>query len=725
MKRILILLMVLVGFEASAQKKLTLDNFFKTYDVYANYVYGFKSMNDGEHYTAMDYSNGQKLVKYSYKTGKPVATLVDFTQLGLRAGNDYVFSNDETKILFYTNRKRIYRRSFTADYYVYDLKTKELIALNKDHQQRIAAFSPDGNKVAYMYQNNLYVFDLKTRQTKQITFDGEMNKIINGAPDWVYEEEFEFNKAYQWSPDGKYIAYVKFDESNVRSYMLKFYDVQEYEPYPEIYKYKYPKAGEDNSIVTVHVYNLETGKTVKADIGEETDIYIPRIKWRPDGKYLAIERENRAQNKIDLLYANPDDGSTKVVLTETNKYYIETDFLDNLRFLPGNKLLVLSERSGWRHFYLYDWSGNFLNPVTKGKWDVLEYVDYNPKTQTLYYKAAKVKPIQNEIYAISLDGKKDRKITDREGSNDIEFSKNFKYYMLSYSSANTPPYFALYNSKGKLVRVLEDNKDYAEYIKQFGDFKKEFFTFTTSEGVTLWAYKILPPNFDPKKKYPVIVTQYSGPNSQTVTDSWSYSWNNYWASLGYIVIGVDTRGTGARGEAFRKITFHQLGNYESRDLMETAKYLATLPYVDKDRLAIWGWSYGGFMVLSVMTRYPGYYSVGITTAPVTNWRFYDNIYTERYMGKPQDNPDGYDKNSPLTYAKDLEGHLLIIHGGSDDNVHPQNTYEFIKRLEEADKDFEMFIYPNRNHSIYGPNIRLHLFRQKTKFLNKYLHPENE
>ncbi len=722
MKRFFALLislwLVTSGFSQQQYDTIALNDWLSG-KFYPDMVWGLKSMNDGVHYTSISFDrSGMSLVKYSYETGEAVDTLINFAELGMPyVGFDYEFSNDESKILFYTDKKPIYRHSFTANFYVYDLKNKKLIPVS-DKPQQIASFSPGGDKVAFMRDNNLFIKDLVTGEEKQITFDGEKNKIINGAPDWVYEEEFSFSQAYQWSPGGRYLAYMKFDESRVKEYQLTFYPDDFRLPYPTYYKYKYPKAGEENSIVTVHIYDLKTGKTIDADITVPYE-YIPRIKWRPDGKYLAIETMNRHQDTLNLLFTDPKTGKTFVAFTETNKRYIEDNFYDNLRFLPDGYMLVLSERDGWRHFYLYDWDGRFIKPLNKGNWDVVKYIDYNPKTKTLYYKAAKHSPINREIYALNIRTGREKQISKGTGNPDITFSKTFKYYLYEFSNARTPYQYAIYNNRGRLIRTIIDNKDFAQEIAKYG-IRKEFFTFKTTEGIQLRAYRVLPPDFDSTKQYPAVVMQYSGPASQTVVNSWRFGWAEYLASHGYVVFGVDPRGTDLRGEDFRKITYLQLGNYESQDLAEAGKYFASLPYIDGDRLAIWGWSYGGFMVLSVLTRHPGIYSTGIAVAPVTNWRYYDNIYTERYMRTPQENPDGYDNNSPLSYADKLQGHLLIIHGLADDNVHPENTFQFVRLLTKAGKQFRMHIYPNKNHGL--PGEYKHLYRMKTDFLNKYLKP---
>ena len=738
MRRLLLLTIgVFLSFGVFAQndfKKLDLNDVVN-YAYWPKSVRGINSMNDGEHYTTFSYdraTRNESIKKFSYKTGEEVETLVNLTKLSIGwVSYDYSFNNDESKILIYTDREGIYRHSFTANFYVYDLVNKKLTKVSENGKQQIASFSADGKKVAFVRDNNLFIKDLSTLDEKQITTDGQKNNIRNGTPDWVYEEEFGYNKAYHWSPDGKYLAYVKFDESKVKQFSLIEYAGEaphnkEYELYPGLYTFKYPKAGEDNSVVSVHIYNVETGKTIKADIGSDTDIYIPRIKWNNSGTSLAIERLNRAQNKLELLYSNPNDGSSKVIITEKNKYYIGDEIYDNIVFLDDNEhILVMSERDGYRHLYLYTINGEFVNQITTGEWDVIDYLGFDNKNGVVYYSSVEVSPLNRDIYSIKLNGKKKTRISTLDGTNSIEFSTGFKYYINTFSNVNTPNYVTLHNSKGKLIRVLEENEDLKEQVKLFGGVNRTFFKFKTSEGVELNAFRIVPPDFDETKIYPAIVVQYSGPNSQTVQNSWDYGWNNYLAQQGFIVIGVDTRGTGCRGEEFRKITYKVLGKYETIDLIETAKYIGSLSYIDADRLGIWGWSYGGYMVLNAMTKGDGIYNTGISVAPVTNWRYYDNIYTERFMGKPQDNAAGYDENSPLNYAAGLEGNLLLAFGTADDNVHPQNSFEMIAKLVEAKKQFTTFPYPNRNHGIYGGNTSIHLYTMKINFLKAHLMPEEK
>lgn len=729
MKKFTLFLFVLLSAFVSlnAQKYVPLDlKDIVDYTYWPNSVYGLKSLADGEHYSTID---DWKIKKYEYKTGKEVGTILDLRKLMIKGlAYEYELSNDESKVLLFANRNRIYRHSFTADFYIYDLTASKLSNVSDNGQQQVATISPDGKKVAFVRDNNLFIKDLITNSEVQITTDGEKNKIINGIPDWVYEEEFGFSQAYQWSPDGKYIAYIKFDESQVKEYTLTMYagdapHIKDNEVYPSLYTYKYPKAGEDNSKVSVWVYNLTTKETKKVNIGDENDIYIPRIRWNTDGSQLEIMKMNRLQNRLDLYAANPQDLNAKIILTETNKYYIGDEFYDNLIFTAdGQYILLMSERDGWRQIYLYTSNGQFVRQLTKGNFDVTNFYGFDAKRKLVYFQAAMVSPLQREVYSVTLDGKKITKLSSQAGTNEAEFSSNYNYFINTFSNASTPTFVSLNENNGKQLRVLENNAGFKETIDKFGVSQKTFFTFKTSENVLLYAFRIVPPDFDSTKKYAAIVVQYSGPNSQTVIDDWEFGWENYLAQQGFVVYGVDTRGTGFRGEEFRKCTYDNLGKYETLDLIETAKYLGSLSYIDKNRLGIWGWSYGGFMVLNAMTKGNGIYSTGVAVAPVTSWRYYDNIYTERYNGLPQDNPSGYDDNSPLNNVDGFKGNLLLCFGIADDNVHPQNSYEFIEKMVQADKQFRMFSFTNRNHSIYGGNTRFYLYTMKTNFFIEKLTP---
>ncbi len=730
---ILIGFIVITGYLGLAQEtqkvNVTVADLYRTYTYYPKSVNGLRSMNDGIHYTAL--IGDSIIARYSYKTGDKVDEILTLKELNdtlINSLSSYEFNDDESKIIFYINRQRIYRRSFTADYYVWDIKTKKLYPVSDKGVQRLATLSPDGNKVAFVRDNNIFIKDLVSGSEQPVTTDGEWNKIINGAPDWVYEEEFEYNQAFEWSPDGKYLAYCKFDESQVPVFNITFFkgmfpERKENALYPENYAFKYPKAGEPNSIVGIYTFNIENKNTVKVDVGEETDQYLPRLKWSPKGQ-IVFYRLNRLQNKLEFLYADAKSGKSKVFYTEENKWYLDETNFDNLTFVNnGDQFIYTSERDGYLHIYYYNADGSLVNQVTKGQWDVTNYLGFDPQKKLVYYQSAQPTPMQRSVYAVKIDGSKTKKLNESDGSNRAVFSSSFKYYINYYSCVTTPTLVTLHESSGKQIRILEDNAALKEKLKGVNISPKEFFKFTTSEGVELNGWMIKPIDFDTSKTYPVLMTQYSGPNSQEVLDNFSVGWEQILAADGYIVACVDGRGTGARGEEFRKMTYLQLGKYETIDQIEAAKYLGSLHYVDSGRIGIWGWSYGGFMALNCMTQGADYFKAGIAVAPVTNWRYYDNIYTERFMRTPQENPDGYDNNSPINHVDQLKGKLLIIHGTGDDNVHMQNTLEISEAFVQADKQFEMFLYTNRNHSIYGGNTRYHLFTKMINFLNDNLYSD--
>ena len=706
----------MLSFPQTGNKEFTFDDFFRNYTFHEEGVYGLRSMKDGLHYTSME--KGTEIEMYSYETGQKVKSILSadkITGKGIRSFSGYFFSSDEKKILLSTDRVSIYRRSFTANYYIYDIEKDELSPLSENGPQQLATFSPDGSLVAFVRKNNLFIRNLVTKEEKQITTDGAFNKIINGAPDWVYEEEFEYNKAFDWSPDGHYLAYCRFDESAVKMFSMTVYkglkpELKQNALYPENREWKYPKAGDDNSVLTVNIYDMAGQKTIPMDIGAEKDQYIPRIKWTNQAGKLCIYRLNRLQNKLELLQADAITGKSQIFYTEENKYYLDETLFDDISFLKkSDRFMLLSEKDGFTHIYIYDLKGKLIGQVTKGNWDVTRLIGIDEKNDWIYYQSAEESPIRKSVYAIHSNGKDKHKLSTLSGSNDAEFSSGFQYYINSYSSAANPPLITLHKVNGKQIRVLEDNHALTDQLKQYKFNSKEFFSFVTSENVSLNGWMIKPPDFDPNRKYPVFMTQYSGPNSQEVRDSWSFGWEYLLAQKGFIIVCVDGRGTACRGEEFRKMTYLQLGKYETLDQIETAKYLAKQSYVDGSRIGIWGWSFGGFMAASCLTKGADYFKMGIAVAPVTNWRYYDNIYTERYLGNPQDNPSGYDDNSPINFADKLKGKLLIVHGTADDNVHFQNTAEFAEALVQANKQFDMHIYTNRNHGIRGGNTSYHLY----------------
>lgn len=729
MRRLSVILFLIVFFGShlpAQNKQLSLNDFFVDGTFQLRGVYGLRSMNDGEHYTVVE-GNGTRIVKYSYKTGLPVETLLDLGKIEnspVQNINDYDFDANENRILITTNRKPIYRRSFTADYYLYDFKNKEIKPLSEGGNERLATFSPDGLRIAFVKDNNLFIHDLRFGSERQITGDGKYNHIINGAPDWVYEEEFAFNRAFDWAPDGSAIAYIKFDESEVREFRMNMFGgmspaLTQNELYPSNYTYKYPKAGEKNSRVSVYVYDVADRTTLKMDTGEEEDIYIPRIRWTKDPKKLAITRLNRHQNKIEILLANAKIGNTVPLYREENKYYIDESNLDNLVFLDnGSQFVITSEKSGYMHLYLYDISGTEKQALTKGDFDIIDFYGYDPVRKLFYYSSYEESPLEKYIYSINEKGMK-KKLTPVKGWNEADFSKNFNYYINIVSNTGLPPVTTLYNAKGKPVRVLADNKNVLETLKGYTLAKREFIRIPAADGKTMLnAWILKPANPEAGKKYPLLITQYSGPNSQQVRNAWSLDWTDYLVQEGFVVACIDPRGTAARGEEFRKCTYMQLGKIESDDIIASAKWLATQPGIDAQNIGIWGWSYGGFMSSLCLMKGNDIFSTAIAIAPVTNWRFYDSIYTERYMRTPRENERGYNDNSPLNWADKLKGNLLLCHGTADDNVHVQNTYELSERLVQANKQFDMAIYTNRNHSIYGGNTRLQLYNRFVNYLNK-------
>ncbi len=711
----MLMVFLMSGLLSAQQKQFTIEDLWRNFTFTAEGIDDIRSMNDGRHFTVL---KENCIIRYAYETGKVKDTLVNGDLLTDESGEafsimEYSFSADESKLLLGIGLRPIYRHSVSGFFYIYSLMTKELTPLSRPEagRQRLAEFSPDGGKVAFVRENNLYYKDMNSGMETAVTLDGEMNHIINGTCDWVYEEEFSFTKGFQWSPSGRYLAWYRFDESQVKEFTLTYYGPL----YPREVRYKYPKAGEDNSIVTIHTFDLVTGTSMPMKTGDDADMYLPRIKWSTSDDALAILRLNRLQNHLEILLANPATGNTRVLYEEKNPYYI--DITDNLFFLE-DRMIFTSEKSGYNHIHSVSLKEGKVFQITTGPYDVIDIKGIDAKNQVCFYRAAQSSPINTEVFSVRLDGKKETLLSKKPGENNVTFSNTYDYYILQWSDANTPDRYSIVNRKGTELVVMEDNHGLKELLKDYAVPRIEFRTFTTGGGIELHYWMMKPVDFDPGRKYPLLMYVYGGPGSQTVTNSWNYQnhWFHHLTQLGYVVVSVDNRGTGHRGEEFKKCTYLELGNLETVDQIEAAKYFGALSYIDKDRIGIWGWSYGGYMSTLCMTKGAEYFKTGIAVAPVTNWRYYDNIYTERFMRTPQENGENYDINSPIHHVKMLKGNYLLVHGMTDDNVHAQNAYDLVTALVAADKQFSMFCYPNRNHGIYGGNTRNHLYRMMTDFI---------
>jgi len=713
-KTALTLLSFLFIYSLSAQE-ITVENIWSQYQFFGNGVDGFRSMNDGDYFSKV---TGNSITKHKFSdySGKGEVLISKKSLKGINM-QDYSFNADETKALIVTDQKSIYRHSYSAVYYLLDLQTNEIQALDSLHQpQTLAMYSPDGKKVSYIFNNNLYIKDIATGEVTGITRDGKKNEIINGTTDWVYEEEFAITQAYDWSPDSKYIAYLKFNESQVKDFTMMYFN----ELYPTPYTFRYPKAGEDNSKVTAHLFSLKTETSHNINLGEYE--YIPRLKWSKSDNKLILQTLNRHQNhlKYHLCTIENNLPQSNVFFEEESTTYVEID--DNLLILnDGNSILRTSEVDGYNHIYQLNFSGNSTQ-ITKGEWDVIEFLGIDDKNETIYYTSAEQGAIYKTIYKVNIDGKGKKAISPLTGTHNADFSNGMKYFIKSSSDANTPPVYSLCNNNGKELKILEDNSALNKRIANFTTSKKEFVKFKGFEK-ELNGWMIKPADFDPTKQYPVYINIYGGPGSNMVSDSWgsaNYMYHQLLAQKGYIVVSVDPRGTMYRGSAFKKSTYLQLGKLETEDFIAVAKELQSYDYVDGSRIGIMGWSYGGFMTSLAMTKGADFFKMGIAVAPVTNWRYYDNIYTERFMRTPQENAEGYDSNSPINFTDKLKGKYLLIHGSGDDNVHYQNTMEMVSAMVESNKQFDLFIYPNKNHGIYGGNTRNHLYNMMLNYTLKNL-----
>lgn len=718
--------LVISGFPIVAQKgEVTLEDITIKHTFVPRGIEDMVFLNDGLSYAAIA-DSGTSIVKYDIVSGKKIVKLLDLSkhkELDIKEIEGFEVSADDNTYLLYTNVVRGFRRSFVANYFTYNCSTHELLPLSEKKGISAAKLSPDGYLVAFAWKNNLYLKKLRFETESAITNDGAKDSIINGFADWVYEEEFGMTRAFEWNSNSTELAFIRFDESNVKSYSFETSNNKDglENFYTSIETVKYPKAGEANSEVSVHVFNVNNKTIKEMNLGGNKDIYVPRILWSSTPDKLAVVRLNRLQNQFDLLLFNSASTSYSTIYAETSESYVDADMAKSIDFLPDAKgFLISSEQDGFNHIYFYNITGIKQSQITTGAFDITTYYGFNPLKREVYYQAADDSPLRRNVWAVTLDGKSKRKLSIEEGTNSAEFNSKFGFYLLKYSSVKKPTQYSVYNSTAKKVRVLEQNNEIEERVQSRNILPKEFFTFKTSGGVVLNGWLVKPLNYNDGSKHPLVLMQYSGPNSQEVVDSWEIGWEQVLASQGYVVACVDGRGTGARGTDFRKSTYLKLGKYETEDQVEAANYLGAKEYVDASRIAIWGWSFGGYMACNALTNGNGTFKVGIAVAPVTNWKFYDSVYAERFLRRPRDNERGYTQNSPYYQAQNLHGRLFVIHGTTDDNVHFQNLTEYANQLIVNGKQFDMFVYPNRNHFINGGNTRLHLYEMMTQYLTRNL-----
>ena len=723
MRNLVLLFVFLIGFTNKSSllaqkqlKEITLEEIW-------NGTFSPKKMNslnsmNGDFYAILDFNESTKSTsvdKYSYKTLEKVATIVDSKDLkNLPYFSSYSFNADETKIILGTNFQKIYRRSYKGTFYAYDVASKQLVLIGENIQEPI--FSPDNKNVAFAKNNNLFIKNIESKKVTQVTFDGAINKIINGITDWVYEEEFAFVRAFDWNKTGDYLAFIRFDETEVNTFSM---DIVGKELYPQQQVFKYPKAGEDNAKVSLHVYDVNKNTEKKVFLPDYE--YIPRIKWSNKENVLVATTLNRHQNNLKLNAINVSTLSSSLLLEESDKAYI--DITDNLTFLVDNSFIWTSEKDGFNHIYHYDEEGKLIKQITNGNWEVTNYYGYNPKLKTIYYQSVEDGSVNRNVYSIKINGKRKKLLTQKKGKNSASFSSNLNYFINTYSSATTPPVYSLYKNNGEKVKEIVNNEELQKDLITYNISKKEYSTISIN-GNELNMWMVKPTDFDENKIYPLLLFQYSGPGSQQVANSWLSSndyWHNMLAQKGMIVACVDGRGTGYKGADFKKSTYLNLVKYETEDQIAVAKKLAKYAYIDENKIGIWGWSFGGHMSTNCILKGSDVFSMAIAVAPVTSWRFYDTIYTERFLRTPQENPAGYDENSPINYAHLLNNNYLLVHGTGDDNVHVQNSYRMINALIEANKQFDMFIVPDRTHGIYkGKNTRLNLYTKMTNFIEDKL-----
>ena len=728
---VMCVMMLLATSNVSADNKITLkDVTGKTFT--PKYITGVDPIKGTDRYASIS-NDGRQIIEYAFKTGNQTRVLFDIANThgeSIKQLDGYTLSPDGKRMLIQTNTHKIYRRSFTADYYIYTIQSRKLEKLSTGGPQQIPTWSPDGNQIAFVRDNNIFLVKLLYDNAEsQITKDGKFNEIINGVPDWVYEEEFSTNRSLCFTADSRMLCWIKYDERKVKEYSLQLFmgshpTMKANEVYPGTYTYKYPKAGEDNSIVSVWSYEIQTHKTNRLQVPLEGDGYIPRIKSTNDANRIIVFTMNRHQDVLNLYAVNPRTTLSQLLIKEQGDKYVKEEAMEGIA-IGQNSILLPSDRDGYMHLYLYNMNGSLIRKIGDGNYDITSIYGYDETTGDVYYQAAGINPHDRQVFVSHKTGKTER-LTDTNGWNKAIFSGDYKYFLNTWSNYNTPYVFTIRDNKGKVLSTPVDNKELKEKVKTYGFNGRETFSFTTSEGVKLDGWMVKPKDFDTNKKYPVILFQYSGPGSQQVIDAWNAgsmgnggAFDYYLAQQGFIVVCVDGRGTGGRGAAFEKCTYLKIGELESRDQVETALWLGKQSYIDKERIGIWGWSFGGFNTLMSMSEGRPVFKAGVAVAPPTNWRYYDTIYTERYMRTPKENGSGYATN-PIQRANALHGALLICHGMADDNVQPQNTMEYTEALIQADKDFKENIYTNRNHGIYGGNTRTHLLRQISNWFIEHL-----
>ena len=728
---VMCVMMLLATSNVSADNKITLkDVTGKTFT--PKYITGVDPIKGTDRYASIS-NDGKQIIEYAFKTGNQTRVLFDIANThgeSIKQLDGYTLSPDGKRMLIQTNTHKIYRRSFTADYYIYTIQSRKLEKLSTGGPQQIPTWSPDGNQIAFVRDNNIFLVKLLYDNAEsQITKDGKFNEIINGVPDWVYEEEFSTNRSLCFTADSRMLCWIKYDERKVKEYSLQLFmgshpTMKANEVYPGTYTYKYPKAGEDNSIVSVWSYEIQTHKTNRLQVPLEGDGYIPRIKSTNDANRIIVFTMNRHQDVLNLYAVNPRTTLSQLFIKEQGDKYVKEEAMEGIT-IGQNSILLPSDRDGYMHLYLYNMNGSLIRKIGDGNYDITSIYGYDETTGDVYYQASGINSHDRQIFVSHKNGKTER-LTDTNGWNKAIFSGDYKYFLNTWSNYNTPYVFTIRDNKGKVLSTPIDNKELKEKVKTYGFNGRETFSFTTSEGVKLDGWMVKPKDFDTNKKYPVILFQYSGPGSQQVIDAWNAgsmgnggAFDYYLAQQGFIVVCVDGRGTGGRGAAFEKCTYLKLGELESRDQVETALWLGKQSYIDKERIGIWGWSFGGFNTLMSMSEGRPVFKAGVAVAPPTNWRYYDTIYTERYMRTPKENGSGYATN-PIQRANALHGALLICHGMADDNVQPQNTMEYTEALIQADKDFKESIYTNRNHGIYGGNTRTHLLRQISNWFIEHL-----